>query len=71
MVFFVAVGVSTVVDRFWEWAFPNSSSRWDTSVVIAVILAYIVIVWGRRGKNSDCCKDDAKPARKEDSSNTA
>ena len=50
VVFFVALGVSMSVDWFWEWAFPNSSSRWDTTIVVAVILVYIVIMWGRRCK---------------------
>jgi len=59
VVFFVALVISVGVDRFWEWQFPNSSGRWDTTVVIAVILAYVVITWGRRGK-FDCCKDDKK-----------
>jgi len=53
----IALVVSVGVDRFWEWAFPNSSSRWDTTTVIAVILAYVVIMWGRRGKGI-WCKDN-------------
>ena len=60
VVFFVALGVSMGVDRFWEWAFPNSSGRWDTTVVIAVIIAYIVIMWGRRGKGFFCKEDKDK-----------
>lgn len=58
VVFFVALGVSVVVDRFWEWAFPNSSGRWDTTIIIAVILVFIALTRGRHGKNADCCKDD-------------
>ncbi len=60
IVFFVAVGVSTVVDRVWEWAFPNSSSHWDTTTVVAVVIVFIVIMWGRRGKGIFCKEEKNK-----------
>jgi len=56
VVFFVALVVSVGVDWFWEWSFPNSSPRWDTAVVTAMILTYIVIAWGRRRKKDNHLK---------------